>query len=79
MQILPATPIDALEQIRELMQITKKPREFKTFKKFRQDRDMKIKGLFEYIRNHGPSPGTRIKRSNGKTYEVQADGSFRRV
>lgn len=80
MQTLPENPIDALDRIRELMKITKPPRGFKTFKKFRQDRDMKIKGLFEYIRNYSAHPpGTKIRRANGRTYVVQADGSFRRL
>jgi hypothetical protein len=79
MQILPANPVDALEQIHELMRITKKPRKFKTFKKFRQDRDMKIKGLFQYIHNCRFPTGAKIKRANGRTYEVQSDGSFRRL
>lgn len=79
MQTLPANPVDALEQIHELMKITKKPREFKTFKKFRQARNLKIKGLFEYVRNYSLPVGARIKRANGRTYEVQSDGSFRRL
>lgn len=79
MSILPANPMDALDRIQELMKITQKPRGFKTFKAFRQDRDMKVKGLFEYIRNYSRPPGTKIKRANGQTYVVQTDGSFRRV
>jgi len=75
---LPTTPTDAFQQIQELMIITKRPRGFKTFKKFRQSRDIHIKGLFQFIRTWKFPTGSKIKRANGKTYEVQPDGSFQR-
>lgn len=76
---LPATPTDAIQQIQELMNITKRPRGFKTFKKFRQSRDIHIKGLFQFIRTWEFPTGSKIKRANGETYQVQSDGSFRRL
>ena len=79
MMTLPPTPVDALKQIQELKKITQKPRGYKTFKAFRQARDLKIKGLFQFIHNWRFPAGAKIKRANGETYEVQADGSFRRL
>lgn len=79
MQTLPTNPADALDQIHELMRITKKPRGYKTFKKFQQDRQLKIKGLFQYVHNWNFPPRSKIKRANGETYQVQSDGSFCRL
>lgn len=74
-----ASPVQIQDRIQELMAVTKKPREFKTFKKFRQSRDAQVKELFSALRTIIYPPGLRIKRANGHTYEAQPDGSFRRL
>ena len=72
---LPVTPQSAMEQIQELMKITKTPGGYKTFKKFRHHRDAQVKELFRSVRESHFPTGSKIKRANGKTYEVQPDGS----
>lgn len=79
MATLPTTPVDALEQIQELKKITQKPRGYKSFKAFRQARSLKIKSLFQFIHNWRFPAGAKFKRANGETYQVQSDGSFRRL
>lgn len=74
-----ASPEQISNRIQELMAVTKKPREFKTFKKFRQSRDAQVKELFFALRAIIYPPGLRIKRANGHTYEVQPDGSHRLI
>ena len=74
-----ASPGQISNRIQELMAVTQKPREFKTFKKFRQHRDAQVKELFFALRTIIFPPGLKLKRANGRTYEVQSDGSFRRL
>jgi len=73
------SPEQIQNQIKELMAVTKTPREFKTFKKFRQSRDAQVKELFSALRAIIYPPGLRIKRANERTYEVQSDGSHHLV
>lgn len=71
-----ATEEGICQTIADLMKIKVKPKEFSSFKKFKQHRDARIKELMFKLRAFFFPAGNIIKRSNGRTYKVNDDGSI---